>query len=65
MAAVWAGRCRLYANNTWIVNVEKTVKQSSFQIAENDKNRLEAKMVIDIVGNLMVFAGALEFKARS
>lgn len=65
MAAVWAGRCRLYANNTWIVNVEKTVKQSSFHIAENDKNRLEAKMVIDIVGNLMVFAGALEFKARS
>ena len=65
MAAVWAGRCRLYANNTWIIDIERTVKQSSFQIAPNDKNRLEAKMVIDIVGNLMVFAGSLEFKAKS
>lgn len=65
MTALWAGRCNLYARNGWIVDTDRTIKQSTFQIAPNDKNRLEAKMVVDIVGNLMVFAGALEFKAKS
>jgi len=65
MAAVWAGRCQLYANNGWIDDVEATIRQSYFQIAPNDKNRLESKQIIDIMGNLMVLAGSLEFKANS
>lgn len=65
MAGVWAGRCKLYEQYGWIINSGQTIKQSSFEIDASDKNRLNARLVVDIIGNLMIFAGTLEFKAKS
>ncbi|NNV20652.1 phage tail protein [Ochrobactrum pseudogrignonense] len=62
MLASWAGRCREYANRVWIEAVEDTIKQSVFQRSSSDKNRLESRQQIKIVGNLMVLAGSLEFQ---
>lgn len=63
MHASWAGRCRLYARKVWISDVERTVRESRFEIDDADKNRMNAQQRINIVGNLMVLAGALEFEA--
>lgn len=62
MLASWAGRCRLYADNVWIENIERTIRESTFQRSRDDKNRLESRQQIRIVGNLMVLAGSLEFQ---
>ncbi|WP_026379364.1 phage tail sheath subtilisin-like domain-containing protein [Afifella pfennigii] len=62
MHASWAARCRLYGNRAWIENVERTVKESQFARSEDDKNRLESRQQVVIVGNLMVLAGSLEFQ---
>lgn len=62
MHASWAGRCRRYADLVWIESVEDTIKQSAFQRASSNKNRLESRQQINIVGNLMVLAGSLEFQ---
>ncbi len=62
MLASWAGRCRLYADNVWIENIERTIRESIFQRSRDDKNRLESRQQIRIVGNLMVLAGSLEFQ---
>lgn len=58
----WAARCRLYARQGWIEDVDQTIRASSFGINESDRNRLDALMKIKIIGNLMVLAGALEFE---
>lgn len=63
MKASWAGRCRLYAERAWIVNTGATVQASSFAIDADDRNRMNARQEIDIIGNLMVLAAALEFRA--
>lgn len=60
--ASWAARCRLYADRAWIEDVERTIKESVFQRSPDDKNRLESRQQIRIVGNLMVLAGSLEFQ---
>lgn len=62
MKASWAGRCRLYAEQAWLVNVQETVARSQFAIDESDKNRMNARQEVDIIGNLMVLAAALEFR---
>ncbi len=62
MHASWAARCQLYGQRVWIMDVAKTVKQSVFQIAADDKNRMESRQQVKIVGNLMVLAGSLEFQ---
>jgi len=62
MHGSWAARCRLYADKAWIENISKTLKESSFSRSVDDKNRLEASQQVVIVGNLMVFAAALEFQ---
>ncbi len=62
MHASWAGRCRAYADLVWIESVEDTIKQSVFQRSSSDKNRLESRQQIRLVGNLMVLAGSLEFQ---
>ncbi|NLS00181.1 phage tail protein [Rhizobium sp. P38BS-XIX] len=62
MKASWAARCKLYSDNVWIEDTQTTVKQSVFAIAANDRNRLEARQQVKIVGNLMVFAASLEFQ---
>lgn len=62
MHASWAARCTLYADRAWIENVDRTVKESRFQRNDADKNRLDSRLQIRIVGNLMVLAGSLEFQ---
>ncbi|MBD8686573.1 MULTISPECIES: phage tail sheath subtilisin-like domain-containing protein [unclassified Rhizobium] len=62
MHASWAARCKLYGEKVWIEDVNRTVKESIFQRSSDDKNRLESRQQIRIVGNLMVLAGSLEFQ---
>lgn len=62
MKASWAARCQLYGKRVWLMDVAKTVKQSVFAISDSDKNRLESRQQVKIVGNLMVLAGSLEFQ---
>lgn len=62
MKASWAGRCLLYAANGWIEDTDKTIRDSVFQRSPTDKNRLESRQHIRVIGNLMVLAGSLEFR---
>lgn len=62
MHGSWAARCKLYAGKVWITDVKKTVAQSVFQISPDDRNRMESRQQLKIVGNLMVLAGSLEFQ---
>lgn len=62
MHASWAARCRLYADLVWLQNVDRTIRQSHFEIDASDDNRLNANQQVKIAGNLMVLAGALEFQ---
>jgi len=62
MKASWGARCRLYGDRAWIEDIERTVKESIFQRNADDKNRLDSRQQIRIVGNLMVLAGSLEFQ---
>lgn len=61
--ASWAGRCALYADRAWIEDVDETIEKSEFQRSSDDKNRLNGRMVINIIGNAMIIAGSLEFMA--
>lgn len=61
MKASWAARCALYAGNVWIENISETIDMSTLERATGDKNRLNSRLVYQIVGNLMVSAGSLEF----
>ncbi|MDL2401252.1 phage tail protein [Rhizobium mayense] len=63
MKATWTARCKLYEKRAWIQDVANTVKQSTFAISDSDKNRLEGRPLVNIVGNLMVFAQSLQFEA--
>jgi phage tail sheath gpL-like len=60
--ASWGARCKLYGEKVWIEDVTRTVKESVFQRSTDDKNRLESRQEVRIVGNLMVLAGSLEFQ---
>lgn len=62
MHASWAARCKLYGEKVWIEDVSRTVKESVFERSTDDRNRLESRQQIRVVGNLMVLAGALEFQ---
>lgn len=64
MRASWAARCALYASRVWIQQYRRTVNQSRFEIDDADDDRMNAQMIVRIAGNMMVFAGALEFEAR-
>lgn len=61
--ASWAARCLLYAQRGWIDEHERTVAESAFARSDSDRNRLEARLRIRRMGNLMVFAASLEFEA--
>ena len=61
--STWAARCKLYARQGWIENVEATLRASTFAIDGADRNRVNALMKVQVIGNLMVLAGALEFQA--
>ncbi len=63
MRGTWAARCRVYAENGWIVNVAQTVQASTFVIDANNPNRMNARQQIQLIGNLIILAGDLEFAA--
>lgn len=60
--ASWGARCKLYADRAWIEDHQRTVKESIFQRNVDDKDRLDSRQQVKIVGNLMVLAGSLEFQ---
>lgn len=62
MKATWGGRCKLYGERAWIEDVQRTVKESVFQRDSTDRNRLNSRLQIRPIGNLMVLAGSLEFQ---
>ena len=59
----WGARCKLYERLGWIEDAARTVEQSTFARDPSDRNRLNARQVVRIIGNLMVFAAVLEFEA--
>ncbi|SIQ23876.1 Mu-like prophage tail sheath protein gpL [Rhizobium sp. RU35A] len=62
MHASWGARCKLYGEKVWLEDVSRTVKESVFQRSTDDRNRLESRQQVMIVGNLMTLAGSLEFQ---
>jgi phage tail sheath gpL-like len=62
LLGTWGGRCRLYARLGWLENVEATLAASTFQINASDRNRVDAIMKVQVIGNLVVLAGSLEFQ---
>ncbi|MFC3074691.1 phage tail sheath subtilisin-like domain-containing protein [Shinella pollutisoli] len=58
----WAARCRLYGERAWITDVDRTIKESAFEVDADDRNRLNSRQQVMIVGSLMVSAGSLEFQ---
>ncbi|SIP96186.1 phage tail sheath subtilisin-like domain-containing protein [Bosea sp. TND4EK4] len=63
MHGSWATRCKLYERQAWIEDVAETVAQSSFERDVSDKNRMNSRQIIRMIGNQMVLAAALEFLA--
>jgi len=57
----WAARSKVYEQNGWIQNSAITAANSTFVIDANDGNRLDSRNQIQIMGNLIVLAGSLEF----
>jgi phage tail sheath gpL-like len=61
LKASWTSRSALYEKNGWIQNSAVTAAQSVFAIDPNDDDRCNSRQQIDVMGNLMVLAGSLEF----
>lgn len=61
LLASWTSRCAVYEQNGWIQNSAQTSKMASFNIDPSDGNRANARQPIQIMGNLMVLAGSLQF----
>ncbi len=61
LKASWTTRSLVYEKNGWIKNSAQTAAASSFEIDPNDGNRCDAAQQINIMGNLMVLAGQLQF----
>lgn len=58
----WGARCTEYERNGWIEGATETVAASSFVRDGTDRNRVNSRQVVRIIGNLMVLAVALEFE---
>ncbi|MBS7586406.1 phage tail sheath subtilisin-like domain-containing protein [Ancylobacter defluvii] len=58
----WAARCTLYERRGWIEQSSETVSRSVFECDDSNKNRLNSRLRIIIIGNMMVLAGSLEFE---
>lgn len=56
----WASRSRLYEQQGWVINSAATAAQSVFQIDPANPNRVNARQVINVIGNLMILAGQIE-----
>lgn len=63
MLGVWAARCKLYERQGWIEDVRRTITESAFTRDATDRNRLNGRQRVRIIGNLIVFAAVIEFEA--
>lgn len=63
MSGAWTARCKLYERQGWIEDVKRTAAESHFVRDTTDRNRMNAVQKVRIIGNLIVFAAALEFEA--
>jgi phage tail sheath gpL-like len=61
LKASWSARSKVYEQNGWIQNSAVTAANSTFVIDANDGNRVNSRNQIQIMGNLTVLAGSLEF----
>lgn len=61
LKASWTARSAIYERNGWIQNSATTAANSNFSIDANDGNRVDASQQIQIMGNLIVLAGQLQF----
>lgn len=59
----WAARCQLYERLGWIEDATRTSAASVFERDGSDRNRVNARQVVRVIGNMMVFAARLEFEA--
>jgi phage tail sheath gpL-like len=62
MAGSWAARAKLYETLGWIINTSVTSKQATFVRNATDRNRLDATLPVQIIGNLMVLADIMGFE---
>lgn len=62
MHGSWGSRCKLYERQGWIEDAKRTVGESVFERDGTDRNRLNARQQVVVIGNLMVLAAALEFQ---
>lgn len=63
IANSWAARCTLYEQLAWIEGAKATSAQAVFVRDRSDRNRMNARQLVNVIGNFMVFAGRLEFEA--
>lgn len=59
----WAARCALYERLGWIEGADATSALAAFPRDPSDRNRVNARQQVRVIGNLMVLAGRLEFAA--
>nr|WP_294547675.1 phage tail sheath subtilisin-like domain-containing protein [uncultured Rhodopila sp.] len=65
MASAWASRCKLYEQLGWIQNSKATAAASIFQLDVNNPNQMDARQQLQIMNNLMVLAGRIEFNVAT
>jgi phage tail sheath gpL-like len=58
----WAARCTLYERLGWIQQAGQSAAESVFTRDVTDRNRVNARLRVRILGNLMTLAGVLEFR---
>ena len=63
MHGSWTARSLLYERLGWIEGAAETAAESVFVRNLSDRNRLDARQHIRIIGNLMVLAASLQFEA--
>ena len=57
----WAARLNLYERMGWVQNASESAAESLFTRDLSDRNRVNARQRVTILGNLMTLAGVLEF----
>jgi Mu-like prophage tail sheath protein gpL len=63
MHGSWGARCQIYERKGWIERSKETVADSAFWRSTDSRDRMEARQRVIVIGNMMVFVGALEFDA--
>jgi phage tail sheath gpL-like len=59
----WASRLTLYSRRGWVDNGSASAKAALFQRNGSDRNRVDSRQPVTIIGNLMILASAMEFEA--